>query len=54
MKYKTVLEYLLDEIKSDLDDIKSIANHPRVPNDKSQSIKETIVSIEKKLDMIAE
>ena len=54
MKFETILEYLTDKIRSDLNDIISIANHPRVPNDKSQSIKEMINSIRRKLDMINE
>ena len=54
MRYKTVLEYLVDKIRTDLDDIKTIANHPRVPNDKCQSIKEMVGSIEDKLDIICE
>ncbi len=31
MKYKTILEHLFDEIKSDLNDIESISNNPIVP-----------------------
>lgn len=54
MKFLTVLEYLVDDIKTDLNDIQAIANHPRVPNDKSQSIKEHIESIKDKLDIMCE
>jgi len=54
MRYKTVLEYLVDKIRSDLSDIISIVNHPRVPNDKCQSIKEMVGSIKNKLDIICE
>ena len=55
MKFLTVLEYLVDEIKSDLDDIQTIANHPKVPsNSWSSNVREVIGSIKDKLNMLCE
>jgi len=54
MKFLTVLEYLVDEIKSDLADIQVIVNHPKDSPDKVKYTKETIESILKKLDVICE
>jgi len=54
MKFETILEYLTDGIKSDLDDIKCIVNRPNVPGNVSVSVKQLIRIILKKLDMICE
>lgn len=54
MKYKTIIEYLFDEIKSELDDIQCILNHPTISQNFSIQVKEFIGSILNKLGMIGE
>ena len=54
LKFLTVLEYLVDEIGSDLDDIQTIANHPNVPMQTASSVRSFIASIKNKLDVICE
>lgn len=54
MKFLTVLEYLVDEINSDLDDIQSVVNHPTVSQNFSIHVREFIASIKNKLDVICE
>ena len=54
MKFETVLEYLVGEINSDLDDIQSVVNHPTVSQNFSMHVKEFIASIKDKLNMICE
>ena len=54
MKFLTVLEYLVDEIKSNLDIIQSIVNHPKDSPGKVKYTKEIIESIRDKLDIMCE
>ena len=55
MKFKTILEYLVDEIKSDLNDVETMFNGSRSNMDAwRRSIRECIGSIRDKLDMICE
>ncbi len=54
MKFKTILEYLIDEIRSDLNDIQSTVNSPSATMKISVDVKGMICSIKEKLDMICE
>ena len=55
MKFETILEYLVDEIRSDLHDIETMSANPHLPSDNwYRSIKQCILSIRDKLDMICE
>jgi hypothetical protein len=55
MKFETILEYIVDEIKTDLNDIETMSNSPKVQqNNWFRSIKQCIGSIRDKLDMLCE
>ena len=55
MKFETILKYIVDEIKTDLTDIETMYNSPKVQTDNwFRSIRECIGSIRDKLDMLCE